>query len=188
MTTRDMVLVALFAAIVAVLALAPPIQLAAGVPITAQTLGVMLAGSLLGAKRGALALLVFIILVAAGLPLLPGGRGGLGVFQGATGGFLLSWPIAAGIIGWLTERFWTRLNWLQSFAFNIAGGILVVYLLGVPWMAMVAELSATAALVSAGAFIPGDLLKAGLAAFVAVSIKRSYPLIAAPAQAGSPTI
>ena len=72
---RSLTHVALFAALVAVLGLVPQISLAAGVPITAQSLGIMLCGTVLGARRGALAVLLFLALVAAGLPLLSGGRG-----------------------------------------------------------------------------------------------------------------
>ena len=111
LTTRDMVHIALFAAIMAALGLLPPIPVGfIPVPITAQSMGVMLAGSILGAKRGALAILLFLALVAVGLPLLSGGRGGLGVFFGPTAGFLLSWPVGAFVTGWLTERFWKRLS------------------------------------------------------------------------------
>ena len=78
MTTRDIVLVALFAAIIVVLGMLPPITLGfIPVPITAQSLGVMLAGCILGAKRGAGACLLVVLLVAIGLPVLSGGRGGL---------------------------------------------------------------------------------------------------------------
>ena len=89
LNTRDIVLIALFAAIMAVLGVFPPITLPlVGVPITAQSLGVMLAGGILGAKRGAMSMALFLILVAVGLPLLAGGRGGFGVFLGPSGGFL----------------------------------------------------------------------------------------------------
>ena len=73
-------------------------------PITAQTLGVMLAGSVLGARRGALAVLTFLVLAAVGLPLLAGGRGGLAVFAGPSVGFLLGWVLGAWVVGWLVER------------------------------------------------------------------------------------
>ena len=83
MKTRDLVYVALFAAIVAVLGLLPPVPVPGiPVPITAETLGVMLAGSVLGGRRGGLALLVFLAVVAVGAPVLSGGRGGIGVFYG----------------------------------------------------------------------------------------------------------
>lgn len=73
-------LVSLFAALIAVFGLIPKIDLPLGVPITLQTLGVMLAGCLLGPKRAVQALTLFLLAVAVGLPLLSGGRGGVGVF------------------------------------------------------------------------------------------------------------
>lgn len=86
MSTRDIVYIALFAAITAALGLFPAFSLPViAVPITAQTLGPMLAGAIAGAKRGALALVLFVVLVAIGLPLLAGGRGGLGIFFGPSG-------------------------------------------------------------------------------------------------------
>jgi biotin transport system substrate-specific component len=106
MTTKDIAYIALFAALTAALAVFPPITIPGiNVPITAQTLGVMLAGSILGARRGGLSLLLFLGLVAAGLPVLAGGRGGLSVFAGPTAGFLGAWPPAAFVIVALVERF-----------------------------------------------------------------------------------
>lgn len=179
MNTRDMVYVALFAAVVAVLGLFPPIFLGTGVPITAQSLGVMLAGSVLGAKRGGLAILLFLILVAVGVPILAGGRGGFGVLLGPTGGFLLSWPIAAFLIGLMVERNWHRLNIVIAFLINLIGGILFVYACGVPWVAAVTEIGLEKAFVGSLGFIPGDLVKAAIAALVAVTLKRAYPIIEA---------
>ena len=81
--TRNTVYVAVFAAMIAAMGLVPPITLGViPVPITLQTLGVMLAGAMLGPWRGSLASLVVIVLSVAGLPLLAGGRGGLGVLLG----------------------------------------------------------------------------------------------------------
>jgi len=92
---RNVVYIALFAALIAALGLLPTFFLASGIPITAQSLGVMLCGTILGAKRGALAVVLFLVLVAVGLPLLAGGRGGLGVFTTPWAGFLFGFPIAA---------------------------------------------------------------------------------------------
>ena len=75
---RNLTLIALFAALIAALGLIPKLTLAFGVPVTAQSLGVMLCGTVLGAKRGGLAALLFVGLVALGLPLLSGGRQTLG--------------------------------------------------------------------------------------------------------------
>ncbi len=175
-----MVYVALFAAVIAVLGLFPPIVLPlVGVPITAQSMGVMIAGSVLGARRGGLAVLLFLVLVAAGVPILAGGRGGFGVLLGPGGGFLFSWPIAAFLIGLMVERAWRRLNMAVAFLINVAGGILFVYACGIPWLAVVAEIGLGKALVGSLGFVPGDLVKAAIAATVAVTLKRAYPLIEA---------
>jgi biotin transport system substrate-specific component len=178
--TKDLAYVALFAAITAVLGLVPAIQVGP-VPITAQTLGVMLAGSILGARRGFLSQLLFLVLVAIGLPVLPGGGGGLAVFAGATAGYLISWPIAAFVIGLLTERFWARYNVARGVLANVVGGILVVYAIGVPVLKAVAGLPWDDAFwFGAAVFIPGDLVKAVLAAVIAVQVRRSYPVIERP--------
>jgi biotin transport system substrate-specific component len=172
--TRDIVRCALFAAIVAALGLLPPIPLGfIPVPITAQTLGVMLAGAVLGAWRGFLALLLFDLLVAVGLPLLPGGRGGLGVFLGPTGGFLLGWPLGAYLTGWLIERF-GRPGILAMFVSCVGGGIGAVYAVGVPWLTMVGDLAWDKAIMGSLAFVPGDLIKAGISALVAATVLRSH--------------
>ena len=181
MTNRDLVFIALFAALVAVLGLIPPIPLPViPVPITAQSLGVMLAGSILGMKRGGLALLLFLALVAVGLPLLAGGRGGIGVFLGPSGGFLLGFPLAAAVIGALTQRVWGQLNVLLAFGINLLGGIGVIYALGVPWLAFASELPLLQAAQSSLAFVPGDMVKALIAALAVVTVKRAYPAIARP--------
>ena len=101
---RNISLIALFAALIAVLGLVPKLTLMSGIPITAQSLGVMLCGTVLGARRGMLAVLLFLLLVALGLPLLAGGRGGLGVFAGPTVGFLIGWVAGAYVIGLLTAK------------------------------------------------------------------------------------
>ena len=178
MNTRDIVYIALFAAIVGALGMFPPITLPLiGVPITAQSLGVMLAGSVLGARRGGLAIVLFLVLVAIGVPLLAGGRGGLGVFFGPSGGFLFGWPIAAFAVGWMIERSWSRLDVWRGFVINVLGGIVVMYACGIPWIAVVSEISLWQAFIGVLWFVPGDVIKAAVAAFVAVTVKRSYPII-----------
>lgn len=172
MTTKDLVLVALFAALIAVLGIFPAITIPVLlVPITAQTLGVMLAGSLLGASRGGLAVLVFLVLVAVGLPFLAGGRGGLGVFGGPSAGFLIAWPVAAFVIGWLTERGWDRYGFATAIGINLFGGILLIYVPGIAWLAA-GGLGLGGALVGSSAYVPGDVLKAVLASLISVTLRR----------------
>src|SRR5450631_4516559 len=96
LSSRDLALVASFAALIAVLGLPAGITVFGNaVPITLQTLGVMLAGSILGWKRGSLSVIVLLVLVGAGLPLLSGGRGGLAVFFGPSAGYLFGWVFGA---------------------------------------------------------------------------------------------
>ncbi|MEN5161841.1 biotin transporter BioY [Achromobacter spanius] len=109
MKSNNTVLVALFAALIVVLSLMPPIPMPGiPVPITLQTLGAMLAGAMLGPVRGALACLLYLALAAVGLPVLPGGRGGLGAFFGPTGGFLVGMVAGAFVTGWLARRLAVR--------------------------------------------------------------------------------
>lgn len=173
---RDAALIAVFAGFVAALGVVPAFQPPGfSVPITAQSLGVMLAGAILGARRGFAALALFLVLVAVGLPLLAGGRGGLGVFFTPSVGFLLAWPLTAYVIGWLTERGGStyRLPW--GIVANIVGGIVVLYAAGIAGIAAVAGISVWAATVSTWIFIPGDLVKAVLAAVIARGVHAAYP-------------
>lgn len=178
MSTKDIIHIALFAAVTAALGVFPPLTLPlTGVPITAQSMGPMLAGAILGCKRGALSQLLLLALVAAGLPLLAGGRGGLGVFAGPTAGFLVGWVLAAAIIGFLFERWWERLNAALAALFVALGGIVALYAVGSAWVAMVAGLGYFQALAASAPFLPGDLVKVAVATAVALTVRRAYPLM-----------
>jgi biotin transport system substrate-specific component len=177
LNTKDIVYIALFAALTAALGLFPPISLpVAGVPITAQSMGVMLAGALAGARRGGFALLVFAILVAAGLPLLAGGRGGFGIFLGPSGGFILSWPVAAFVIGWLFQRHGGNPPIVLSLVYLTIGGIGIVYLAGIPWVAFAGKISLTKAFIGSMAFVPGDLVKVVLTALITAGVRKALPV------------
>jgi len=166
--TRSLVRVALFAAVIAVLGLLPKfdVPLAGGVPITAQSLGVMLAGLVLGPRDGALAVLLLLFVVALGAPLLAGGRGGLGVFFGPSVGFLLGWVAGAWACGFVMLRLRTVPVLPAAIAAAAVGGILVVYAFGVPALAWKTGLTLGQALAGSAVFLPGDVLKAVAAAFV----------------------
>jgi len=175
--TRDLVLMGLFAAVMAALGLMPKITLGFGVPITAQSMGVMLAGCILGARRGAGAIAIFVVLVALGLPLLAGGRGGLGVFAGPTGGFVLGFILGAWLTGLLAERLPLRRPVPRLLIASVAGGIVGVYLPGVPYWAVITDTPLAQVLALSASFLPGDLVKAVAAALVAAAVQRGYPVL-----------
>src|SRR5450759_1196063 len=180
LSSRDLALVASFAALIAVLGLPGGVHVFGNaVPVTLQTLGVMLAGSILGWKRGALSVLVLLVLVAAGLHLLPGGRGGLAVFVGPGAGYLIGWVFGAAVIGWLVQqRLPAYPMWWGGLA-NVAGGIGVVYLVGIPVQAAVTGTSVWVAAATSLVFLPGDALKVVIATAVASAVHRGYPGITA---------
>ena len=183
MTTRDIVLTALFAAIIVVLGLLPPITLGfIPVPITAQTLGVMLAGCILGAKRGAAAVLLVLLLAAIGLPVLSGGRGGLSVFATPSTGYHIGWVFGAFVCGLIAERLvkesQSELSQFAGFLVaSVVGGIAVVYLFGIPWLAYAAGMTFANAATASLAFVPGDLIKAVVAMLAGRAVLAGYPLL-----------
>ena len=179
-TTFDIVVTAVLAAVVAALGVVPPITVGVlGVPITLQTLGVMLAGALLGPVRGMLACLIVVVLAVAGLPILSGGRGGMGVLLGPTGGYLVGWIPGALVVGLGVKYVAMKLTQplLRYVAVALAcvlGGIVVVYAVGIPWTAVIAGVGVGKSALGSLVFVPGDLIKAVLASLIAVAVHRSY--------------
>ena len=182
MKTKDLAYIALFAAITAVLGLVPTIPIGP-VPITVQNLGLMLAGSILGPRRGFLSQLLFLVLVAVGVPVL-GGSGGLGAIFSPYAGYVLAWPVGAFLVGLMTARFWGRYNVIWGVLANVLGGVLVVDAIG----ALVFGLNGNHAfwvVVASGflVFLPGDIAKAFVASVVADGVRRSSPVIERPRRA-----
>lgn len=169
---RGLARIAIFAALIVVLGMVT-IPIPGGVPITAQTLGVMLAGTVLGPRRAPLAVLLVLVLAAVGLPVLVGGRGGLGVFVGPSAGYLLGWVVGALVVGLIVHR--GRITAWRVALGTVVGGILVVYLLGIPVTAVVLGLDLAPTALAATAFLPGDLLKAGAATALTLALRRAYP-------------
>jgi biotin transport system substrate-specific component len=178
LAARDIALVAVFAGVTAALGFVPPFYLPISpTPITAQTLGVMLAGAVLGWRLGFLSQLLLQTLVIIGLPLLSGGRGGLAVLANVTVGFFLAFSLAALLIGWATERVNREpYLWWKGVIIHVLFGLLFVYVLGVIGMMIVAELSLGKAIVAGVIpYLPGDALKAVIAAFIAAGVHKAYP-------------
>ena len=141
------------------------------VPITGQTLGVILVGAALGSRRGAAALLTYLLVGLAGAPVFAGFAGGPASMLSPSFGFILGFVPAAFVAGWFAERAWDRRPLLAMAGFVAASA--VPFLLGVPYLAMIlnAVMGAGAdlgAVLAAGLwpFIPGGLVKAALAALL----------------------
>jgi biotin transport system substrate-specific component len=174
----DVALVATFAAFVAVCAVLPAIPTGGAVPITLQTFGVVLTGLVLGPRRGTLALLLYVAVGLAGLPVFSGGAGGLGVLGGASAGYLLAFPAAAAIaggLGLLARR--ARPAWRVPAFFGAATAatLLTVHPLGIAVMGWRLGMSASEAVATGAVFLPGDLIKNVLAAVVAAAAVRAFP-------------
>ena len=172
---KTIVLVSLFAALIAVLGLAPKVPGPFGVPITAQSMGIMLCGTVLGAKRGFLAVLLFITLTAIGLPLLSGGRGGLGVFASPSSGFIIGFPLAAYVAGLITTKLKMVKIFYSSLLGAIIGGIFVLYIPGIIGMSIILGKSISEAMVIALIYLPGDLIKAFLCATLTQTLFKLRP-------------
>ena len=164
----NMTYIAMFAALMAVCAwIAVPI---ATIPITLQTFGVFCAVGLLGGKRGTLAILVYILLGAIGVPVYSGGRGGFSELAGPTGGFIVGFLIAAWLIAWLKGD-----NPSPSRALVLTFiGIPIIDLLGAAWYAVYTQIPLTTALLTAALpFLPGDIIKAVGAVLVYLPLRKA---------------
>lgn len=158
----DVVLVAAGAALTALAAqLVVPLW---PVPVTGQTLAVVLVGLSLGAVRGGLSMALYAVLGIVGLPVFSESSSGWGVIAGPTGGYIIGFIFAAVLTGWLAQRSWDR-KWLRALLATLAGTV-TTFVVGLPWLA--AYLGAVGA--------PNDLntvLAAGLYPFIVGGIVKS---------------
>lgn len=166
--TKMLTRAALMAAVTGVAAyLTIPIQ---PVPFTMQPFAVMLSGVILGGRYGFISMVIYLLLGGIGVPVFAGGKSGFGIIFGPTGGYLLSYPIAAFLIGYLTER-----RSSQTYLWNtlaLLAGLAVIYILGVWQLRSVLKLDLAKA-ISIGCipYIGFDLIKVALAAYLGLKIK-----------------
>lgn len=109
------------------------------VPFTGQTFGVLLVGGALGFRRGLAALLLYLAIGAIGVPVYAEGRAGVAVIQGASGGYLIGFVVAATVVGRLAELGWDRR--IGGALAMMAIGTAIIYAIGVPWLKLAAGLS-----------------------------------------------
>jgi biotin transport system substrate-specific component len=180
--TTDLALVAGFAALISACAYIGAIPTGgAGVPITLQTFGVMLAGCVLGPVRGFLAVSLYLLLGAIGLPVFAEHSSGLAVFSGVSAGYLIAFPVAAALAGFLVQYVArdnrTRAIWV--FFCSLAGSVLVIHPLGIVGMKLYLDVTWHQAFLYDTPFWIGDLLKTTLVALVAAEVHRAFPRLLA---------
>lgn len=175
---RDIALVAAFAALISASAYVGAVPIgSAGVPITLQTLTVMLAGCVLGPLRGFAAVVLYLALGAVGLPVFAEHSSGIGVFTGPSAGYLLAFPLAAAFVGFLVKYVARehRTRALVVFACSIASSILVIHTLGIVGMKLHFDVSWREAATWDMPFWIGDLVKTSLVAMIAAEVHRAFP-------------
>ena len=175
---RDIALVAAFAALISASAYVGAIPVgSAGVPITLQTLTVMLAGCILGPLRGFSAVTLYLALGAVGLPVFAEHSSGIGVFTGISGGYLLSFPVAALLGGCLVKYVARdrRTRAIVVFFCSLAASVLVIHTMGIAGMKLYADVSWREAASWDMPFWVGDLVKTSLVAMIAAEVHRAFP-------------
>lgn len=175
---RGLAHIAVMAALIVVLGVPGALYPFGGaVPITLQSMGVMLAGALLGWRKGALAVLLVLAVGLTGLPVLAGGRAVLPALASPTAGYQLGWVVGAAVTGALVQARAARPTapWIGFVA--LLGGVVVVYAFGIPVMAWRAGLSLQQALAANVAFLPGDAVKVVVTAIVAAAAHRALPTL-----------
>jgi biotin transport system substrate-specific component len=179
-TARDLAQIAIFAALIAALGLPGTIFVGSvGVPITLQTLGVMLAGGILGARKGFFSVLVFLTLATAGLPLLASRAVGFAIWTGPSAGYFIGWLVGVAVIGWLTARALPAYPLWLGIVINFIGGMLIVYVCGVAVLSF--RIGFVPAVTGNFLFLPGDGLKVLVASIVVKQVHRAYPGLIGPA-------
>jgi len=175
-STKDMILVALFAALTAIGAyITIPIPT---VPITLQFLFCAFAGIILGSKLGALSQLIYVLIGLAGLPVFAGGGGGIGYVYKPSFGYLLGFIFTAFIIGYLREKM-GEINVIKAFIITVIG-LLATYIIGVPYLHYALNNFLNVTTTWSGAikigvipFVLGDLIKCFIVATIAPTVVKT---------------
>lgn len=160
--TRDMVLTALFAVLIAVCAW---ISIPTAIPFTMQTFGVFFALNFLGGKKGTICVVIYLLMGVIGIPVYANGTAGIGIIMGTTGGYMIGW-IFSGLVMWLLQTLIGRQIWAQFV--SMLSGLLVCYVIGTAWFMVVYAQAAGAIGLWAALcwcvfpFIIPDLAKLGL--------------------------
>ncbi|HET9001491.1 MAG TPA: biotin transporter BioY [bacterium] len=181
MSTRDLTLIALFAALTAVCAqVSVAVPFFSSVPFTLQVFAVLASGAVLGSRRGFLSQVVYLLLGAAGAPVFARFHSGAQVLVGPTAGYLWAFPIAAYLAGWGDDAWRApaarsgRAVWLR-----LAAGLVCIYVFGAAGLVATGTVPTPARAIQVGVvpFLPFDVVKAMLAGFVAQRLRSALPVL-----------
>jgi biotin transport system substrate-specific component len=180
-SATDLALIAVFAALIAAFSLTPAIPVGVGVPVTLQTLAVVLAGLVLGPWRGFLATLLYLAVGFAGLPVFAGGSAGFGVLGKPSIGYLLAFPLGALVAGALAQVFAGWRGARQYLGLFLAGlaASLVIHAGGIIGLMASLQMDLTKAFITDLVYWPGDLAKMFVAAAIAVAVHKAFPALLA---------
>lgn len=177
LTVKDMILCALFAALMAMVSYITMPNVT-GVPFSLQPFIAMLAGAIIGSKRGAISMMVYTVMGVVGLPVFAGGTGGIGKVASPTFGYILGFIACAYVVGLIIETF-NKNTKMKIAGFVIAPfiGLAVDYIIGVPYLFFILKASMGEAMTPAVALSYGfypyiilDIIKAGIVVFLALTI------------------
>ncbi len=177
LSTTNLALVAVFAGLIAASTLWPGAELLSGVPITLQTLAVLLAGAALGPWRGAAAVALYLVVGTAGAPIFAGRSGGFSAWTGPTAGFLAGFVFAAFVTGWLVKGMRVRgqLSTTGIVGACAVGSLLVLNVIGWGFFAVRLDTSLPDTAAFAAPFLVGDIIKVFVAGVAAAAVHRAYP-------------
>lgn len=168
-SVRDLTMISLFTALICVSSYIK-IDLPYGAPITAQTLAVMLAGSVLAPRQAAFSLITYLLLGAVGAPIFAGGTAGLPIILGKTGGYLIGFLVGAVVISLIRGK---KINLIRLGLANVIGGIVIINLFGSLWFNYITGMGlAKTFILVVLPFIPGDLIKAVAATIIANRLNK----------------
>jgi biotin transport system substrate-specific component len=170
LSIRDMIYSALFAALTAILSyITIPLPFTP-IPITAQSLAVMIAGCVLTPIQAGLSMIIFLFMGCIGIPVFSAGRAGIGIVVGKSGGYLIGYFAGAVIISLLTRR---KKSLMNMFLACVLGGIVVVHFMGTAWLGFITKIGIkNAFIVGSLPFLPGDIIKSIAAVFISARLNK----------------
>ena len=190
LSTTNLALVAVFAGLIAASTLWPGAELVSGVPITLQTLAVLLAGAAHGPWRGAAAVVLYLVVGTAGAPIFAGRSGGFAPWTGPTAGFLAGFVAAAFVTGWLVRRMRTRAQLTTTGIIGACavGSLVVLNVIGWGFLAWRLHMTIPATAAIASPFLAGDIIKVFIAGTAAAAVHRAYPQVLGAVRASTPDV